>query len=211
MGKNNKKSKKKKKSNAKWLYISLAVILIAVIAAVCFFTLRGEDNSKVLFTMENGDTFTVELYPKYAPETVKNFKELVDDGFYDGLTFHRVVEGFMAQGGSPNGDGTGDSGKTIKGEFAQNGFSQNTLSHQRGVISMARTNEPDSASSGFFICYDDASFLDGQYAAFGKVIEGMETIDKFLEVERTQNELGEIATPVTPIRIKSAKIIQEGE
>ncbi len=166
------------------------------------------EHDRAKFVMENGEEFIVELYPEYAPLTAANFKSLVEEGFYDGLTFHRVVDGFMAQGGDPNGDGTGGSAKAIDGEFMTNGFKDNTLSHQRGVISMARTNDPNSASSGFFICYDDASFLDGNYAAFGKVIEGMEVIDSFLEVERSYNSLGEQATPTTPIIIKSATIIK---
>ncbi len=158
------------------------------------------------FTMSNGEKFTIELYPQYAPQTVANFVKLVKEGFYDGLTFHRVVDGFMAQGGDPQGTGLGGSAQTIKGEFASNGFTQNTLSHQRGVISMARSSAPDSASSQFFICYGDASFLDGNYAAFGKVIEGMATVDNFLKVERGYNEMGEMAVPKTPIVIKKAVI-----
>ncbi|MBQ2848799.1 MAG: peptidylprolyl isomerase [Clostridia bacterium] len=162
----------------------------------------------VKFTMENGGSFIVELYPQYAPETVENFKNLVATGFYDGLTFHRVVEGFMAQGGDPEGTGNGGSKETITGEFALNGFDRNTLSHTRGVISMARSQMYDSASSQFFICYDDASFLDGQYAAFGKVVEGMEVVDSFLEVERRYNSIGELADPVEPIVIESAVIVE---
>ena len=165
-----------------------------------------EENPVVVVTMESGETFEMELYPQYAPKTVANFVELVESGFYDGLTFHRVVDGFMAQGGDPEGTGMGGSDKKIKGEFAQNGFTQNTLSHTRGVVSMARSGHPDSASSQFFICYDDASFLDGAYAAFGEVIEGMEVVDGFLDVERTANEMGEAATPVTPIVIKTMKM-----
>lgn len=162
----------------------------------------------VKFTMENGGSFVIELYPHFAPETVNNFKKLVSAGFYDGLTFHRVVEGFMAQGGDPEGTGGGGSAETITGEFALNGYHSNTLSHTRGVISMARSSEYDSASSQFFICYDDASFLDGQYAAFGKVIEGMEVVDAFLEVERRYNSMGELANPVEPIVIESAVIVE---
>ena len=168
--------------------------------------------SQVLFTMENGSTFTVELYPEYAPKTVQNFLKLVSEGFYDGITFHRVVQGFMAQGGDPDGNGSGGSDEKIYGEFASNGFTQNTLSHTRGVISMARSNDPNSASSQFFICYtDDCSFLDGNYAAFGKVVEGMETVDAFLDVERRYNSGGELAVPVTPIVIESAVIVNPGE
>ena len=167
------------------------------------------DNVKVKVEMENGGEFTLELYPEYAPQTVENFVELVTDGFYDGVGFHRIVDGFMAQGGDPDGTGMGGSGETIVGEFAANGFKQNTLSHTRGVISMARSQNYDSASSQFFICYDDASFLDGQYAAFGKVIEGMDTVDGFLDVERTANSMGELASPVTPIIMKKLTVIED--
>ena len=167
------------------------------------------EHSKVKFTMENGGEFIVELYPEYAPATVENFLSLVNDGFYDGLTFHRVVEGFMAQGGDPKGTGTGGSKKTIKGEFAANGFAQNTLSHTRGVISMARSAQNDSASSQFFICYSDGcAALDGSYAAFGKVIEGMDVVDSFCDVEMTYNSMGEKASPVEPIRIKTAVTVK---
>lgn len=163
-------------------------------------------NNFVKFTMENGSSFIIELYPQYAPETVNNFRKLVSSGFYDGLTFHRIVEGFMAQGGSSDGLGYEGSEENIIGEFLLNGFSQNTLSHTRGVVSMARTDDYDSASSQFFICYDDASFLDGQYAAFGMVVEGMEVIDAFLDVERRYNSGGELASPVEPIIIKTAEV-----
>ncbi|MBO5184157.1 MAG: peptidylprolyl isomerase, partial [Clostridia bacterium] len=167
------------------------------------------EHSKVKFTMENSGEFIVELYPEYAPATVENFLSLVNDGFYDGLTFHRVVEGFMAQGGDPKGTGTGGSKKTIKGEFAANGFAQNTLSHTRGVISMARSAQNDSASSQFFICYSDGcAALDGSYAAFGKVIEGMDVVDSFCDVEMTYNSMGEKASPVEPIRIKTAVTVK---
>lgn len=167
------------------------------------------ENPKVKFTMENGSSFTVELYPQYAPETVENFVNLVSSGFYDGLTFHRVIDDFMAQGGDPDGTGTGGSEKKIHGEFVQNGFTQNTLSHTRGVISMARqSNDFNSASSQFFICYGDETFLDGHYAAFGKVIEGMEVVDSFLDVERTLGSDGQKSKPVTPIVIEKAEVIE---
>lgn len=168
-----------------------------------------EENVKVKVTMENGEDFVIELYPEYAPQTVQNFVDLVTDGFYDGVCFHRVVDGFMAQGGDPEGTGMGGSGVNIPGEFAANGFTQNTLSHTRGVVSMARSQNPDSASSQFFICYDDASFLDGQYAAFGKVVEGMETVDGFLDVERSYNQMGEQASPVEPIVMEKVTIVEE--
>ncbi|MBQ4627130.1 MAG: peptidylprolyl isomerase [Clostridia bacterium] len=167
----------------------------------------SESGNLVKFTMENGGSFIIELYPQYAPETVENFKNLVATGFYDGLTFHRVIEGFMAQGGDPEGTGFGGSDKTIKGEFKANDFIANTLSHTRGVVSMARSTDYDSASSQFFICYDDASFLDGDYAAFGKVIEGLEVVDAFLEIERRYNG-GELSVPVEPIVIESAVVVE---
>ena len=161
-------------------------------------------NPIVTITMEDGNVMKAELYPEIAPNTVNNFLSLVNKGFYDGLIFHRVIDGFMAQGGDPTGTGMGGSKETIYGEFSGNGFAQNTLSHQRGVISMARSMNPDSASSQFFICYDNADFLDGQYAAFGQVTEGMETVDAFLEVERTGPEGG---TPTQDIRIRTMEIL----
>lgn len=169
------------------------------------------EHTKILFTMENGETFTVETYPEYAPETCENFVNLVNEGFYNGLTFHRIIEDFMAQGGDPRGDGTGGSAHNIKGEFAANGFTQNTLSHDRGVISMARSNDMNSASSQFFICYsgNHKASLDGKYAAFGKVIDGMETVDNFLKVERGFNPSeGAYSKPLEPIVIKTAEVIK---
>ncbi len=132
----------------------------------------------VVIEMENGKQIKLELYPEKAPETVKNFEDLVYKGFYDGLIFHRVIEGFMIQGGCPEGTGMGGPGYTIKGEFARNGFAQNDLKHTRGVISMARSAMPDSAGSQFFIMHQDAPHLDGSYAAFGKVVEGMDVVDE---------------------------------
>lgn len=155
----------------------------------------------------DGLTFVITLYPDDAPITCENFENLVSDGFYDGLTFHRIVEDFMAQGGDPSGNGTGGSEKTIKGEFSQNGV-DNPLSHTRGVVSMARSSDPDSASSQFFICYsDDDTFLDGQYAAFGKVTEGMDVIDRFLDVPRSMGSDGAVSSPNTPITIDHAVMI----
>jgi peptidylprolyl isomerase/peptidyl-prolyl cis-trans isomerase B (cyclophilin B) len=164
---------------------------------------------EVLFEMENGGKFTIELYPEYAPETVKNFEKLVGEGFYDGLTFHRVVDGFMAQAGDPNGNGTGGSSETIKGEFSSNGFRQNVLKHTRGIVSMARSSNPNSASSQFFICYTDADFLDGNYAAFGRVLNGMDVVDGFLKIPRKKNNMSEDAIPTTPIVIKHATIVRQ--
>lgn len=165
---------------------------------------------KVKFTMEDGGEFIIALYPEYAPETVENFVNLVSVGFYNGLTFHRVIDNFMAQGGDPEGTGLGGSGKDIVGEFSINGFTQNTLSHKRGVVSMARNGyDFNSASSQFFICYDDRCVqLDGQYAAFGEVIEGMEVVDSFLEVERVYDGNGDKSIPVEPIVIEKAEVLQ---
>ena len=134
----------------------------------------------VKIVMESGDEMVFRLYPDIAPITVKNFQKLVDGGFYNGLIFHRVIYGFMIQGGDPKGIGIGGPGWTIKGEFAANGI-RNDLKHTRGVISMARSASPDSAGSQFFIMHRDAPHLDGQYAAFGKVVEGMETVDRIAE------------------------------
>ena len=140
-------------------------------------------NPIVTFEMENGKIFKAELYPEKAPNTVNNFISLVKKGYYNGLIFHRVIAGFMIQGGDPNGTGTGGPGYHIKGEFAANGFKQNDLSHERGVLSMARAQHPDSAGSQFFVMHEVAEYLDGQYAAFGKVIEGMDTVDAIAEVK----------------------------
>ena len=138
-------------------------------------------NPVVTFEMENGDIMKAELYPEIAPNTVNNFVSLVKKGFYDGLIFHRVISGFMIQGGCPDGTGMGGPGYEIKGEFSQNGF-KNDLKHTAGVLSMARTMIPDSAGSQFFIMHQDAPHLDGEYAAFGKVIEGMDVVNKIAEV-----------------------------
>lgn len=134
----------------------------------------------VIIELENGKKIKIELYPDIAPISCKNFEKLVKSGFYDGLTFHRVIPGFMIQGGCPNGTGTGGPGWNIKGEFSSNGV-KNNLKHTRGVLSMARSMMPDSAGSQFFIMHDDAPHLDGQYAAFGKVIEGMDAVDEIAE------------------------------
>lgn len=167
-----------------------------------------EGNPKVKVEMENGDSFVMELYPEYAPQTVANFVTLVKDGFYDGLKFHRVIEGFMAQGGDPNGDGTGGSEHNITGEFSLNGFEKNTLKHERGVVSMARGSYNNSASSQFFICFDNADFLDGSYAAFGKVIEGMEVVDSFLDKGLSVSSSGEISVPNEDIVMKSVTLVE---
>ncbi|MBR3928676.1 MAG: peptidylprolyl isomerase [Clostridia bacterium] len=139
-------------------------------------------NPIVTFEMENGKTFKAELYPELAPETVGNFVSLVKSGFYDGLIFHRVIEGFMIQGGDPTGTGMGGPGWRIKGEFRQNGF-VNNIRHERGVLSMARSMMPNSAGSQFFVMHANAPHLDGGYAAFGRVISGMETVDEIATTE----------------------------
>ena len=163
-------------------------------------------NPIVKFEMENGKTITAELYPEIAPNTVANFVTLVQSGFYDGVIFHRVIPGFMIQGGDPQGTGMGGPGYTIKGEFARNGFKQNNLRHTRGVLSMARTMMPNSAGSQFFIMHTDAPHLDGEYTAFGKVTEGMDAVDE-IAAART----GRQDRPVTDQRIARATVDTFGE
>ena len=153
--------------------------------------------------MENGGIIDIELYDELAPVTCANFKRLVSEGFYDGLIFHRVIAGFMIQGGDPTGTGCGGSDKNIKGEFLVNGF-KNTISHVRGVISMARSQNYNSASSQFFICHADAKFLDGQYAAFGKVIAGMETVDEIAGVKTDFRD-----RPIVDMRMKRVTLIEQ--
>lgn len=162
------------------------------------------ENPKIAITVKDYGTMTFELYPDIAPITVENFLKYVDDGFYNGLTFHRIYSGFMIQGGDPKGDGTGN-GKfgNIKGEFSANGVS-NTISHERGVISMARGQANDSASCQFFICHADSKFLDGNYAAFGKITEGLDVLDAIASAKVTANIYsGELSTPVNPPVIES--------
>ena len=158
---------------------------------------------KFVIEMENGDVMRGELYPEIAPLTVENFEKLASDHFYDGLTFHRVIPGFMIQGGCPKGNGTGGPGYSIKGEFTANGV-LNELKHTRGVLSMARSMMPDSAGSQFFVMVDDAPHLDGQYAAFGKVTEGMEAADKIVSVQRDWNDC-----PREKQVIKTITIVEE--
>ena len=156
----------------------------------------------ILFEMENGHTFKAELYPDMAPITVKNFEKLVRKGFYDGLIFHRVIAGFMIQGGDPLGTGFGGSDETIVGEFAANGCKTNTLKHTRGTLSMARSMDKNSASSQFFVMHEDAPHLDGSYAAFGRVVEGMETVDEIASVKTNLSD-----RPLVPQRIKRVTVI----
>jgi len=160
------------------------------------------ENVNIKLTMTGGGEIELELYPDVAPETVANFKSLVEEGFYDGLTFHRIIKGFMIQGGDPLGNGMGGSDKNIKGEFKMNGF-DNPLKHTRGVISMARSQMPNSASSQFFIMHEDAPHLDGSYAAFGKVTKGIEIVD---EIADTPVGWDGQTPKVTPV-IESIKLI----
>ena len=155
--------------------------------------------------MEDGGIIDIELNEEAAPITCENFKKLVSEGFYNGLTFHRVIPGFMIQGGDPSGNGTGGPGWNIKGEFAANGVN-NPLKHTRGVISMARAMNPNSAGSQFFIMHEDGEFLDGQYAAFGKVLEGMDVVDKIAAVKTDGND-----RPLTEQKIASIRVDTKGE
>ena len=156
----------------------------------------------VIIEMENVKRIKLELYPEAAPKTVANFEKLVREGFYDGLIFHRVIAGFMIQGGDPLGTGFGGSDETIIGEFATNGCKSNTLKHTRGTLSMARSMDKNSASSQFFVMHMDAPHLDGSYAAFGRVIEGMETVDEIASVRTGPSD-----RPIVPQRIKRVSIV----
>ena len=162
-------------------------------------------NPIVTIEMENGKKIVAELYPEIAPETVNNFVYLAGQGFYDGLTFHRVISGFMIQGGDPDGVGTGGPGYCIKGEFLMNGF-KNELSHKRGVLSMARANHPNSAGSQFFIMHADSKFLNNQYAAFGKVTEGIEVVDEIASVKTDLND-----KPLQDVRMKTVTVETFGQ
>lgn len=157
-------------------------------------------NPIVTIEMENGDVMKAELYPEIAPNTVNNFISLINKGFYDGVCFHRVISGFMIQGGDPKGNGTGGPGYSIKGEFSANGF-KNELKHDRGVLSMARTMAPNSAGSQFFIMHENSPHLDGQYAAFGKLIEGIDVVDKICAVRTDYND-----RPRTPQVMKKVTV-----
>lgn len=209
-------------SDQKKLLVAIAgiAVLVALIVTIALsVTYCGAKDTYVAMTVEyvnaEGETETgeivIRLRADVAPITVKNFTSLVSSGFYDGLTFHRIMPGFMIQGGDPNGDGTGGSGTTpIKGEFSSNGVN-NTLSHTRGVISMARTSDPNSATSQFFIVNDDsaARSLDGNYAAFGEVVSGMDVVDGITGTECVYNSMsGELSKPVNPPKILSARIVE---
>ena len=157
-------------------------------------------NPVVTIEMENGGTIKAELYPEIAPNTVNNFISLINKGYYDGVIFHRVIPGFMIQGGDPKGTGTGGPGYSIKGEFTRNGF-KNDLKHERGVLSMARTMMPNSAGSQFFIMHKNSPHLDGQYASFGKVLEGMDVVDAIANTRRGPND-----KPIEPQVMKKVTV-----
>ena len=159
-------------------------------------------NPIVTIEMENGDVIKAELYPEVAPNTVNNFISLINKGFYDGVIFHRVIPGFMIQGGDPQGTGTGGPGYSIRGEFTSNRF-LNELKHTRGVLSMARTMDPNSAGSQFFIMHEDAPHLDGQYAAFGKVIEGMEAVDRIASTRTNDNDKPRINQTMKKVTVET--------
>ena len=185
-------------------------LTVAVLLFACTFVSCGKKAQYVTLTVQYVDSegteqtgdIVIQLRPDVAPITVENFESLVSSGFYDGLTFHRVYSGFMIQGGDPDGNGTGGSEKTIKGEFSANGVN-NTLSHKRGVVSMARSSSYNSASSQFFICHADSTFLDGNYAAFGEVVSGMDVVDGIAGTAVVSNG-SEVSKPVTaPVIVKA--------
>ena len=197
--------------NVKKALIGLVIVALAAVGAFIYSRSGQPDYSKVpnptvTITMETGEEIHLELYPAIAPNTVANFVQLVQDGFYDGLIFHRVIPGFMIQGGDPNGNGTGGPGFTIKGEFSQNGF-PNSLSHRRGVLSMARSADPNSAGSQFFIVQADSPHLDGNYAAFGAVTdaESLTVVDTIAATVRDSND-----KPLSEWRIRSITVDTHG-
>ncbi len=191
---------------------SLFLVLAALTVALLVFPACGDkpDTSthRVAIEVQDFGTIELELYPNKAPITVANFEKLVKEGFYDGLTFHRIGKGFMIQGGDPKGDGSGGSDKTIKGEFSQNGFTRNDIKHERGVISMARSSSNDSASSQFFIMHGDAPYLDGSYAAFGRVTSGMDVVDAIANVKLKNIGSDGTGTPVKPVVITRMYMIE---
>lgn len=176
------------------------VLSVALVGVLLFAGCSQKQNPTATIEMESGDKIVIELYPDVAPNTVANFITLAEDGFYDGLIFHRVIPGFMIQGGDPDGTGMGGPNYSIKGEFSSNNF-QNDLKHSRGVLSMARSAMPDSAGSQFFIMVADAPHLDGQYASFGKVTSGMEVVDKIVAVEANKMD-----KPLTEQKIKKVTV-----
>ena len=200
------------KKKSFWLRILIVAALVVVLTvAGTVLRPRDEDNSLlqgnfyVQIDIQDYGTITAELYADTAPITVKNFLKLVDEKFYDGLTFHRIISGFMIQGGDPKGNGTGGSDENIQGEFAANGV-QNDLKHVRGVLSMARSQNMNSASSQFFIMHEDAPHLDGQYAAFGKVLTGMDVVDAIRENTPVQDYNGTVARDDQPVITRIVRI-----
>ena len=187
----------------KVLKLSTFVVCMMLGIGGCATSNQPASNPKVKVEMDDGSYFVMELYPEYAPATVENFVNLVNSGFYNGLTFHRIVPGFVIQGGCPEGTGMGGSDKNVKGEFSANGFEGNTLSHKKGVVSMARAQDMNSASSQFFVCLDDVAYLDGNYAAFGEVIEGMDTVEK-IAAEKTDPS----DKPMTPVVMKNVTVVE---
>lgn len=188
----------------------VAIIVVIIILFSCYVAGRDKNEGEkeymsgkvnVLMTIKDYGEIKLELDADTAPITVSNFVELVNSKFYDGLTFHRIIEGFMIQGGDPDGNGTGGSSKNIKGEFSSNGV-ENNISHLRGVISMARSSDPDSASSQFFIVHQDSTYLDGQYAAFGKVLSGMDVVDKIAADAVPTDNNGTIPSDKQPVITK---------
>lgn len=210
----------KRLSRKAQLLASVGIVLFAFVAAYFSFKAQVDAESPAAdgpaaegigiyyadIVVENYGTITVELNGDIAPITVNNFVSLAKDGFYDGLTFHRIMSGFMMQGGDPNGNGTGGSDTKIEGEFSQNGH-ENTISHTRGTISMARAKDPNSASSQFFIVHEDSTFLDGQYAAFGHVTEGIEVVDAVCTDAQPSDDNGTIPAEAQPV-IESITIRQ---
>lgn len=192
---------------------SLFLVLAALTTALLVFPACGDkpDTSthRVAIEVQDFGTIELELYPNKAPITVANFEKLVKEGFYDGLTFHRIGKNFMIQGGDPKGDGSGGSDKTIKGEFSQNGFTRNDIKHERGVISMARSSSNDSASSQFFIMHGDAPYLDGSYAAFGRVTSGMDVVDAIANVKLKNIGSDGTGTPAKPVVITRMYMIED--
>ncbi|MBE6954981.1 MAG: peptidylprolyl isomerase [Ruminococcaceae bacterium] len=190
-------SKKNNAKNKTWIPVVIAACVVVVVAIVLIVALSGKTYIADI-TVEGYGTITVELDSKAAPKTVDNFVSLAKSGFYDGLTFHRIISGFMIQGGDPNGNGTGGSGKNIEGEFSANGH-ENNLKHVRGVISMARSQAPNSASSQFFIMHEDAPNLDGKYAAFGIVTAGIEVVDAICKDAKPVDRNGTIPADQQPV------------
>ena len=206
-------AKQKNKTNKKWIIIAL-VLAVVIVAAVLYTTVFSgkaaastDPTDYVEINIENYGTITAELYGGIAPITVENFLKLTDEGFYDGLTFHRIISGFMIQGGDPLGNGMGGSDENIKGEFLMNGV-ENNISHTRGVLSMARSQMYDSASSQFFIMHADADYLDGQYAAFGRVLSGIEVVDAICASTPVTDGNGSVAAENQPV-ITSVRRIEK--